>query len=152
MDKHTDRSAAPLNVVDGTGSVRVGPTGADWSLDNDYEHLVEEGAAPTGPHAEFVAKHDVFVFDDEGVSEAHELRFVERRLEPDDDIAVFGPVDDSGLERRIHSREGWFADKRSSIADRRDDLTVTASASVVPLLFGLGFTTAGLAFAWVTLV
>ncbi|MFC6757060.1 GIDE domain-containing protein [Halomicroarcula sp. GCM10025894] len=147
LDDHAVTSAVPFDLVDATGSVRVEPTGADWSLENDYEHLVEEGVAPTGPHAEFVAQEEVYLMDDEGISEAHELKFVERRLEPDDEITVFGPLDDSGLERRIHAEDGWFTGKLFSIADRRDDLTVTVGAGIITLLFGLVFTAGGLWFA-----
>ena len=148
IDDHTVVDAVPFDVEDPTGSVSVEPTGADWSLETDYEHLVAEGEAPTGPHAEFVANHDVYFFDDEGVSEAHELKFVERRVEPGDEIAVFGPCDDSGIERQIQAEDGRFVSKLFSMADDRDDLTQTASTGVVSLLFGLVFVAGGLGFTW----
>lgn len=147
-DDHAVMSAVPFDVDDPTGTVRVEPAGADWSLENDYEQLVAEGEAPTGPHAEFLDEHDVFVFDDQGVSEAHELKFVERRVEPGDEIAVFGPVDDGGVRRQIRADDGWLVSKLFSITDERDEFTQSVGTAAFATLFGLLFLAAGLSFAW----
>lgn len=149
---HTELKSGPFTLEDPTGSVTVDPSGAELSLATDHEHLIEVAEKPTGPYAEFVDEHDIYIFDDEGVSEAQELKFVERRIEPGDEIAVFGPVDDSGVQRRIRDGDGgWFASSLFSIADDRDELTTSVGTGIISLLFSLTFLVGGLGFAWLGL-
>lgn len=138
----------PFWLTDATGDIAVDPTGAarGWGLDHEQEFPSTE--APTGPYAQFVDDHDIYTFDDEGISEGHRVRFVEKRIDIDDELAVFGPVDDSGAERTIRKTGGRLIKRPFAIADELSELVDPPSYGFVWVVFGLVFTVAGIWAGW----
>lgn len=99
---HTVEESAesvPFEIRDGTGSVRVDPSGATLSLEDSYEQVVGRDEHPPDRIEEFLAysdvEHETGSFDlgpiDVGTGDKH--RFTERRLEPGGTAYVLGAAE-----------------------------------------------------------
>jgi len=154
-DRHVESRSRPFHVDDGSGAAGLDPAAADVDLTADHHHLVEPDDPLTGPYEEFLQEYDVFVFDDEGVADAHEIRFAERRLEPGDDVYATGIVGGSpewGTDVRQSLRDGEDVSAPFVVADASiDSGEWTASGGLFATVFGLVFVGAGFALALLAL-
>lgn len=94
--------AEPFLLDDGTGKVRVDPGGATFRLDSDTTMRVDGGDSPPERIRRFIGANDDV--DDEDVSVSlgpidwgvgNDRRYVERRLEPGDEVLVCGAARDA---------------------------------------------------------
>lgn len=77
----------PFRLVDGTGTALVGPEGA--TLELTTEETIEVGPDESPPRA-----IDDYLDETDEIDREHDRkrRYTEQRLEPGDDVHVFGPV------------------------------------------------------------
>lgn len=154
-DYHTETDHCRFLVEDGSGAAGVDPEAADVQVREDHAHFVPPEETPDGQYARHLDEHDVFTFDDQGVVEVHETRFVERRLEPGDDVYVSGVVGPN---------PAWTADARQSfrgdggdvtapfvVADHAIDTGEWTADVAVPTVFALVFLGGGLGVVWLGL-
>lgn len=95
---HEGRVHAPFYVEDDTGSVLVDPAGATFNFEK-HERYVGSKTDLTEPLVRFIEEHPRFDVD-EGWFSTTRL-FVERRLDPDEDVHVYGlPRYDPTVTRR----------------------------------------------------
>lgn len=147
-------------LTDGTGTVAVEAEGADLELDDDHRREFDSGTEPDGPYAQFLADHDVYTFDDERIATGHQVRFVERRVEPGDDISVMGPVTEAatgvpgalavfrGGERGLLGR---LASKPFVVSDSAVDPPETVAEGTALAVFGAAFAVVGVGFGLLVL-
>jgi len=110
-----------------------------------------------GAYADFFADHDVYLFDDDGVAEAHDIRFVERRIDVDGPAAVLGSSRDEPTGRarvRFGASDipGAWLCQPFVLSNEAIDGSSKVAGGVVALLFGLLFAGLGLAFLRVLLL
>jgi hypothetical protein len=96
----------PFLVEDDTGAVRVDPEGADLRLEG-HTTRVDGGEEPPERIARYVASTDAVDTQDESMdlvvaelNYGHDQRFVERRLDPGEEVYVYGTT-------REASGGGW---------------------------------------------
>lgn len=147
-DKHTTTESVPFLLTDRTGEVVVDPVGASRNWETDHKRQFDSEEPPTGSYTDFVDDHDIYTFDDEGISEEHRIRFVEKRIDIDDELAVVGPVDDSGIQRQIRKKGDGLLQRPFSIADDQSEQVKSPIYGLFLLVIGLLFALAGSWFAW----
>lgn len=150
---HTVEDAPPFEIRDETGTVTVDLAEADWGLPNNLTHIVDSGDSPEGPYRAFVEDHDVYFCDDEGVAEAHKIRFVETRIEPGEELAVLGPADTDGVDRRIQPDGRLLFSRPFSIARSKASLEEQESdwGGLLLIAFGMVFVVSPIGFIWLIL-
>lgn len=147
----TDR---PFVLADGTGRVRVDPAGAYLSLDVDDRIEVDGGDPPPDRIRRFIEVSDAVDSEETrldigpfSLDTGEDRRYVERRLEPGDEVLVLGrPVRARGDVGTVNA-EIRFAEGASFVvadAGRRAVAGRLLAGSLVALLFGLVFVAVGL--------
>lgn len=147
----TDR---PFVLHDASGRVRVVPAGAFLSLELDDRIEVDGGDRPPERIRRFIEVSDAVDSEETGIDvgpfridTGEDRRYVERRLEPGDDVLVFGRATavrgDVGM---VNAELRAGEDQPLLVADGRRRAVVgrLLLGSVVPLLAGLVFVGVGL--------
>lgn len=141
----TVEASEPFGLQDSTGTVTVDVEGTNWSLPTDHSHTVDSGDTPDGQYAAFVDDHDIYLFDDEDVADAQKVRFVETRIDPDDDLAVAGPVVEDGADRRIQAADRLLAPTPFVLAESKAGVNGSGDGGILLTALGLVFIVAPLA-------
>jgi hypothetical protein len=147
----TDR---PFTLADGSGRVRVNPAGAYLSLDVDDRIEVDGGERPPERIRRYIQVSDAVDSEDTSfdigpfsLSTGEDRRYVERRLEPGDDVLVLGkPVQARGEVGMVNAEVRGAPDAPFLVGDGGRG-TITGRlviGSLVSLLFGLVFAAIGL--------
>ena len=154
----------PFRVDDGTGSVLVYPAGVDLRLGRDADIRVEGGETPPERIQQFIDADAHDRVDDEDtafelgglrIATGSDRRYVERRLDPDERVYVYGQVryDTSVSERAGEVNAVIEPGNRFVVADT-DDRGVTRRVlrdALVPLFVGLVFLAGAALFGFVAL-
>jgi hypothetical protein len=148
----------PFRVDDGTGSVLVYPAGADLRLARAARIEVDGGDRPPERIQRFIDADDRVDAEDTALELAGlrlvtgaDRRYVERRLDPDEQVYVFGRVryDTTVSERAGEVNAVIEPGGRFVVADT-DDRGATRRVvrdALVPLVVGLCFVAGGVALA-----
>ena len=89
--------AEPFLLDDGTGEIVVDPTGADWMFGIDFTLITDVDERPPRRIMQFLHDHDrTLNAEKEGVK--LKRRYREKRLDPGDDVFVYGPVKPGRIE------------------------------------------------------
>lgn len=147
----TDR---PFVLADGSGRVRVNPAGAYLSLGVDDRIEVDGGDRPPERIRRYIEVSDAvdseetrFDLGPFSINTGEDRRYVERRLEPGDEVLVVGrPVQARGdvgmVNAEVRATEAGLL--LVGDAGRRRILGRLLVGSLVSLLFGLVFVAVGL--------
>ena len=122
-----DAENVPFVLDDGTGEVLVNPNGARWSLE-EQQWKIDDGEEPPASLREYLDEND----GDGAASSVLYKRdryFREERLEPGEDVYVYGPVKSGPHEdapnTAVDAYVGTDTDEESEATDNNVDMQLT---------------------------
>lgn len=151
---HEGSTDRPFVLHDDTGRVRVVPAGAFYSLELDDRIEVGGGERPPDRIRRYIEVSDAVDSEETSfdlgpftIDTGEDRRYVERRLEPGDEVLVFGHATQSrGGVGMVNAEIRATADQPLLVGDggRRAVVGRLLLGSVLPFLFGLVFVGVGL--------
>lgn len=151
---HEGTTDRPFVLKDSSGRVRIQPAGAVYALDEDTRIDVDGGERPPERIQRFIEASDAvdseetsFDLGPFSLNTGEDRRYLERRLEPGDEVLVLGrPVQARGDVGMVNAEVRVAEGSPLLVADggRRAALSHLLLSSLLPVLVGLVFVGVGL--------